>query len=394
MVRLIADGGAIFRKKPLGLGLLRFIIRSGGAGAPSISAFSVGPQSGTDLPALITLTEGITAPTALYIVGVDAGSGTPSAAQIIAGQDSLGAAADFVASIADVATGTEVISITPPASGDYDFYAVAVDAGALQSNVVSSLVVAFAVYNPSTDLAGYDYSIDPSVIGTLFTDTAGTVPVTAPGDLVACVRDPFTNDIVATQTTSGNRPIYQVDGSGKAYLQGWDGTTVRWLVGTSKTYNTDSKNRALVVAAVQQGARGSANALVVAQGGGSSPRFGIMAPNAFNNHSFIHRGSIGGSATVTFPTETLPLKMVLSLYGSIPGDLTVARRDGAEVGRTTIDQGTGFYPNGSPGIGAYSGGTDPFRGNIYYLLVAVSSTTDYTDADISPAESYAAARLN
>jgi hypothetical protein len=53
---------------------------------------------------------------------------------------------------------------------------------------------------------------DPSDITTLFTDTAGTVPVTADGDLVACMKDKSGNGNHATQATSGSRPIYRSGG--------------------------------------------------------------------------------------------------------------------------------------------------------------------------------------
>lgn len=141
--------------RPLGFGLGLFPGRGGGSGLilPSITAFSVGPESGLDLPASITLIEGATAPTAIYIVGVVAGSGTPSATQIIAGQNSAGAAAAIATSIASAATGSQSLTFTPPAGGTYDFYAVAVDAGAVRSAVASSLGVVYsgAITGPILD---------------------------------------------------------------------------------------------------------------------------------------------------------------------------------------------------------------------------------------------------
>lgn len=57
---------------------------------------------------------------------------------------------------------------------------------------------------------------DPSDLTTL--DKAGANPVTTPGDVVATMRDKSGNGRQMTQSISGSRPIYQVDGSGNAYL--------------------------------------------------------------------------------------------------------------------------------------------------------------------------------
>jgi len=64
---------------------------------------------------------------------------------------------------------------------------------------------------------------DPSDIATLFQDTAGTTPVSAAGQPVARMNDRSGNGKHVTQATVANRPLYQVDGNGKAYLQ-FDGT--------------------------------------------------------------------------------------------------------------------------------------------------------------------------
>jgi hypothetical protein len=367
--------------------------RSGGGGVlPSITAFTVGPQIGGDLPVEVTLVEGLTPPTAIYIVGVVADSGAPSAAQIIAGEDSLGAAADLVASIADAATGIETIAVSPPATGDYDFYAVAVDAGAAQSNVASALAVAYEAYNPSTDLQGYLLTIDPSEIGTLFTDTSGTVPVTTAGDLVACVRDPFTNAIVATQATSGNRPIYGVDSGGLPYLQMADGSTNRWLVTATNSFTSLGVGRSLIAAGIQQDARPALGAVV--KHGSSSGSFSVNAPSGINTTA-QSRGAFNVSAVFADNTAPLPRKMLLGMYATIPNDLVLVRLGGTERARNTGDQGTTLtYANAVTVIGADgTGGGAGFQGRLYGLIIAASATTDYVDADIIAAEGYVSARL-
>jgi hypothetical protein len=54
---------------------------------------------------------------------------------------------------------------------------------------------------------------DPSDEATLFKDTAGTVPVTADGDLVALMRDKSGNNNHATQSDSSSRPAFRTNGT-------------------------------------------------------------------------------------------------------------------------------------------------------------------------------------
>lgn len=53
---------------------------------------------------------------------------------------------------------------------------------------------------------------DPSDLSTMWQDTAGTVPVTADGDLVARIDDKSGNGRNFTQSTSGARPVYKTSG--------------------------------------------------------------------------------------------------------------------------------------------------------------------------------------
>ena len=60
--------------------------------------------------------------------------------------------------------------------------------------------------------------LDISVIGSLFQDVAGTIPVTSDLDPVALVVDQSGNGMNATQSDNAKRPIYRRNG-GKPYLQ-------------------------------------------------------------------------------------------------------------------------------------------------------------------------------
>ncbi len=248
-------------------------------------------------------------------------------------------------------------------------------------------------YNPSTDLAGYLFGIQPWNIGTLFTDTAGTVAVTAPGDLVACVRDPFTNAIVATQATSGNRPIYQVDGDGLPYLQMSDGVTERWLSTATINFTTNGIGRLLCVAAIRQDARPTTG--IVIRNAGGNGAFTLIAPDGTQTTA-QSRGSILAGASFVDNVAPVPRKMLLGFYSSIPNDNLVLRLDKTQRAQVTTDQGTTLtYNNSAVQIGANSGtGGTPFQGRLYGLIFANSATTDYVNADIVAAENYLDARLN
>lgn len=248
-------------------------------------------------------------------------------------------------------------------------------------------------YNPSTDLAGYQFSIDPSVIGTLYTDTAGTVPVTAPGDLVACVRDPYTNAIVATQATSANRPIYQVDGNGAAYLQMGDGVTARWLIGVSHTYATSGFDRVAFAAGVF--ATGTTNGTFFHTTGGSAVgAFILQAPEAAASWA-IRTRITGGLEGNRSSTNTASTKWLMAGYCNNAADVLRLRRNKTQVGELLTDRGTGTYANGQVIIGASAAaGTNPFNGRLYSLVLALSATTDYVDGDITPVEDFLDAKLN
>ncbi|WP_037309083.1 hypothetical protein [Ruegeria halocynthiae] len=75
-------------------------------------------------------------------------------------------------------------------------------------------------FNPASLLSGVSgLWLDPSDMGTLFQDAAGTIPVTTPGDPVARINDKSGNGHHAVQSTNTNyRPTFQEDGDGRRFL--------------------------------------------------------------------------------------------------------------------------------------------------------------------------------
>jgi hypothetical protein len=71
----------------------------------------------------------------------------------------------------------------------------------------------FTAFSPSTLFALAEPGVwyDPSDLTTLFQDTAGTTPVTAPGDTVALMLDKSGRGNHATQATAAARPTYSIE---------------------------------------------------------------------------------------------------------------------------------------------------------------------------------------
>jgi len=87
-----------------------------------------------------------------------------------------------------------------------------------------------AAYDPLSLFAASEVGMlyDPQVISTLWQDTAGTIPVTADGQLVARIDDRSGNGRHLTQASTGSQYRYRTDG------------TLKWLdsEGRACTYST------------------------------------------------------------------------------------------------------------------------------------------------------------
>jgi hypothetical protein len=77
-------------------------------------------------------------------------------------------------------------------------------------NSLPDMMTSWLSFSPSILFSANEPGIllDPSDLTTLFQDTAGTTPVTTPGQSVARVNDKSGRGNHATQATSGSRPLY------------------------------------------------------------------------------------------------------------------------------------------------------------------------------------------
>ena len=205
---------------------------------------------------------------------------------------------------------------------------------------------------------------DPSDLTTLFQDTAGTTPVTATGQTVARINDKSGRGNHATQATAASRPIYQVDGNGKAYLL-FDGTDDFLVTGTI-TPGIDKAQvfvgvRKLSDAAVGMVAELGVKTLAV---NGSVALFTSL--DAGPNYEAQTRGTVFADARGA--TFTAPITNVVTVTSDISADNLVLRVGGLVSASDSADQGTGNYLAYPLYIGRRAGTSLPFNGRLYGLI--------------------------
>ena len=100
----------------------------------------------------------------------------------------------------------------------------------------------------------------------------------------------------------------------------------------------------------------------------------------------VDAAAFRGTAAV-YPTVALsaPATRVLSLVGDIASDTALIRHNGAQVGSSAGDQGTGNFGNYPLYIGRSNNSTNPFSGRIYQLAIKGKALSA---AEIATVESY------
>lgn len=214
---------------------------------------------------------------------------------------------------------------------------------------------------------------DPSDLTTLFQDTAGTIPVAAAGQSVARMLDKSGRGHHATQATSANRPVYEVDTTGRGYLA-FDGpTSNRWMVTSTITPGT---NRAQIFAGVR---KVGATVAVIAETGvnagtidGTIAVFhdGSSSPNGYGALRAVAGGSAAVNIASLFPS---PISNVVTVIADEPGDTLALRVDGVQRAITTPTPGFGNFLAYPLYIGRRGGTTLPFNGRVYSLIIRFGS---------------------
>lgn len=217
---------------------------------------------------------------------------------------------------------------------------------------------------------------DPSDIGTMYQDAAGTVPVTAVGQPVGLIRDKSGRNNHAYQTTSASRPILRKNAeTGANYLE-FDGSD-----DFLQTSNVDftSTDKVSLFAGVRK-LSDAATAMVCELTNGSNTAlsaFSIFAPASSGTYKFDVRNNIGSvGAFSTSAQYSAPFSAVLQgNITSLVATKAALRINGVNVATTTNGVSTNLV-NAPIYIGRRGGTSLPFNGQIYALLVIGKLTSD------------------
>jgi hypothetical protein len=248
------------------------------------------------------------------------------------------------------------------------------------------------LWEPSTQLfaAGEQgYWLDASDFSTMFQDDAGTTPVTAVGQSVGRWLDKSGRGNHFIQSNVANRPILQVDSTGRPFLL-WDGSDD--FLQSAANINPGAVNKAQVFAGVRKLSDAVPGVLVESstQPGVNNGSMGLRAPNAIatDNYGFFTRGSV-----VTIASNTgfvAPITNVVTGLGDISAPSAILRVNGTEVASSTSSQGTGDYLTYQHFIGRRGGVSNPFNGRIYQLITRYGP--NLTQDQINRAEIFVAQR--
>lgn len=220
---------------------------------------------------------------------------------------------------------------------------------------------------------------DPSDLSTLFQDSAGTTPVTTVGQSVGKMLDKSGRGNHALQATAAQKPTYQVDGSGFAYLL-FDGVDDNMATNTI-TPNTDSVQ---VFAGVRK--LGNLTGVIIESSdvglGNVAGTFGLLTATGYLF------GSTGTTTAVSTSLDYLGADTkVLTLVNKISADALVARLNSVPLAVNTADQGVANYLPYPLNIGHRNTlNAIPFFGRIYSLITRFGDIPP--DSQITSAETW------
>ena len=236
------------------------------------------------------------------------------------------------------------------------------------------------------DLPSLGAWFDPSDLSTMFQDAAGTTPVTAAGQPVGLILDKSGNGHHASQTTSTARPLFQIDGSGHGHLV-FDGADDYLSTAAIDLTGTDKVTVFVGTQKISDAGNYSMIASFSDNSGAYLGTFAIMAPylSVFKNYSFTSRGT--SEATINLSEFAAPDLCVITAIGDISAPFASLSRNGTTPVTSATTQGTGNYGSWPLFIGARSGSSLPFTGNIYSLIVGGAL---YDAATILEAETWVA----
>ena len=222
---------------------------------------------------------------------------------------------------------------------------------------------------------------DANDLSTLFQDSAGTTPVTAVGQKVGKWLDKSGNGNHASQPNAALQPTYQIDPEGNPNVT-FSGSYTQ-LVTPSINFTATAQ----MMVGVGLHVVGSASAAAAIELGADvesvNGSFLFGAPSSTADHSLYLRGTSTIAARVDnvsdgddIITGLFDISQATKELELIPR-LNYVQLTGSQITWTGTTAGTGNFGNLPLFIGARSGGTLPFQGKIYEIIVrgALSNAT-------------------
>lgn len=189
-----------------------------------------------------------------------------------------------------------------------------------------------------------------------------------------------------SQATAGNKPTLRNAG-GLAYLE-FDGSNDFLSLGAALALTaTDTFT---IVAGVRKSAD-TADAIIAEFSANADTTAGTFALHGPYSASNTYRFTTGGTTSVNADASgfAAPVSSVVTGIADISTDTALLRVNGVQVGTSAGDQGTGNFTSQTLYVGARSGGTLPFAGNLYGLF---GINRVLTAAELRQVEAYMASR--
>lgn len=241
---------------------------------------------------------------------------------------------------------------------------------------------------------------DPGDITTLFQDVAGTIPVTASGQTVALMKDKSGNNAHATQSDATKRPTFYIyPNTEYGYLQ-FNGTNNFMVTGainfTATATITATAGFQVVPPTGVTGPR-----ILVELGPDTSAAnagtFYMTGPGTSSDHSIGLRGSTWAyasfanvnpkddilTAQLNIGAATKELELIPRLNGVVKSGVDITWGGAANAG-------TGNFGNYALYIGARSGTSLFFEGNLYGMIIRGATSTA---PQVTATEAWVTARL-
>ena len=227
------------------------------------------------------------------------------------------------------------------------------------------------LFSPQS-IPGLNMWLDASDVSTLFTNTAGTTPVSTNGASIAAWKDKSINGYLFTQATSGNQPTYTTSGQNGLSVTSWNGNQILQSSSVIPFYTSASSGGSFFFV-FQATSIASQRFLLTYQNspsgsycsGGSEFGYntGAGAPGNFGVHSGC--GNAGVSLTQISANTYILMNLNLATTGNAPSNVTISKNG---TSQTVQNDGSGYF----------SAGSYPSSNNARYLMIGGRNLYGYS----------------